>query len=85
MASAAEAEIGALFLNAQLTAPLRTTLIELHHRQPPTLIRTDNAVGYGFANRFIKQKRSKAINMFLLDTRPSRNAKYKCVLDGKIY
>jgi hypothetical protein len=35
MSSAAEAEIGAVFLNAKEVAVLRTTLEELGHTQPP--------------------------------------------------
>jgi hypothetical protein len=35
MSSAAEAEIGAVFLNAKEGAVLRTTLEELGHKQPP--------------------------------------------------
>ena len=35
MASAAEAEYGALFLNGQAAVPIRTTLIEMHHPHPP--------------------------------------------------
>ena len=42
MASAAEAEYGALFLNGQAAVPVRTTLIEMHHPQPPTPIQVDN-------------------------------------------
>jgi hypothetical protein len=36
MSSAAEAEIGELFINAKEGAVLRTTLEELGHKQPPT-------------------------------------------------
>jgi hypothetical protein len=36
MSSAAEAEIGAVFINAKERAVLRTTLEELGHKQPPT-------------------------------------------------
>jgi hypothetical protein len=36
MSSAAEAEIGAVFINAKEGAVLRTTLEELGHHQPPT-------------------------------------------------
>jgi hypothetical protein len=36
MSSAAEAEIGAVFINAKKGAVLRTTLEELGHKQPPT-------------------------------------------------
>jgi hypothetical protein len=35
MSSAAEAEIGAVFINAKEGAVLRTTLEELGHPQPP--------------------------------------------------
>jgi hypothetical protein len=35
MSSAAEEEIGALFINAKKGAFLRTTLEELGHKQPP--------------------------------------------------
>jgi hypothetical protein len=63
MASAAEAEVGALFVNAQDAVPIRNTLIELGHPQPPTPIQTDNSTAAGFANDTIKQKRSKAMDM----------------------
>jgi hypothetical protein len=45
MSSAAEAERGGLYLNAKESVPLRNTLIELSHPQPPdgTPIRTDNS------------------------------------------
>ena len=63
MASAAEAEYGALFLNGQAAVPIRTTLIEMHHPQPPTLIQVDNSTAVGIANKSIKQKLSKAMDM----------------------
>ena len=63
MASAAEAEIGATFHNGQEAMPIRTTLQELGHPQPPTPIRVDNSTAEGFANGIIKQKISKAIYM----------------------
>ena len=63
MSSAAEAEVGALFLNGQDAIPLRTTLNELGHPQPPTPMQTDNSTAAGFANDTMKQKRSKAIDM----------------------
>jgi hypothetical protein len=43
VASAAEFEVGACFHNAQSGAPLRATLTELGHTQPPTPLRTDNS------------------------------------------
>eukprot|EP00804_Cyclotella_cryptica_P018372 CCRYP_015481-RA/>CCRYP_015481-RA protein AED:0.17 eAED:0.17 QI:0/0/0/1/1/1/2/0/862 len=42
-ASAAEAELGALFLNAKETKIMRLTLQELGHPQPPTPIHCDNS------------------------------------------
>jgi hypothetical protein len=64
MASATQAKVGALFMNSQDTIPLRNTLIELCHPQPPTPIQTDNlSTAAGFANDTIKQKSSKAMDM----------------------
>ena len=63
LSSAPEAEIAALFVNAQMAIPLRQTLIELGHRQGPTPIQTDNAVADSFAAATIKQRRSKTIDM----------------------
>jgi hypothetical protein len=63
VASAAKSEVGACFHNAQSGAPLRVTLTELGHTQPPTPLRTDNSTAYGIVNKTIKQKRSKAMDM----------------------
>jgi hypothetical protein len=63
VASAAESEVGACFHNAQSVAPLRVTLTEVGHSQPPTPLRTDNSTAFGILNETIKQKRSKAMDM----------------------
>jgi hypothetical protein len=63
MSSAAEAEIGAVFLNAKEVAVLRTTLEELGHKQPPTPMETDNTTATGYSNGTIKQKRTQAMDM----------------------
>jgi hypothetical protein len=63
LASAAEAEVAACFLNAQDACMLRTTLTDLGHQQPPTPIQTDNQCAQGILNDTVKQKRSKAIDM----------------------
>ena len=55
MSLVAEAECGALFLNATQAIPLRMTLEEMGHPQPPTPIQVDNSTTTGFANRQIKQ------------------------------
>jgi hypothetical protein len=64
MSSAAEAEIGAVFINAKEGAVLRTTLEELGHTNtPPTPMETDNTTATGYSNGTIKQKRTKAMDM----------------------
>jgi hypothetical protein len=63
MSSAAEAEIGALFINAKEGAVIRKTLEELGHKQPPTPIKTDNTTATGYINGTIKKKRTKAMDM----------------------
>jgi hypothetical protein len=59
MSSAAEAEIGAVFINAKEGAFLRTTLEELGHKQPPTPMETDNTTATGYSNGTIKKKELK--------------------------
>jgi hypothetical protein len=56
VASAAESEVGACFHNAQSGAPLRVTLTELGHAQPPTPLRTEKSTAFGILNETIKQK-----------------------------
>ena len=63
MGSAAEAEIGAAYINVQEAVPIRTLLPELSHPQPATPIQFDNYTSDGFTNDTIKQKRSKAIDV----------------------
>ena len=63
VSSAFEIEVAAIYNNAKDACPLRQTLIELGHPQPPTPIQTDNATANGFANDNIKQRHSRAIDM----------------------
>jgi hypothetical protein len=63
MSSAAEAEIGAVFINAKEGAVLRTTLQELGYPQPPTPMETDSTTATGYSNGTIKQKRTKSMDM----------------------
>ncbi len=63
MGPAAEAKIGASYVNGQEAIPIRNTLEELGHPQPPTPMQVDNTTAVGFANGTIKQKGSKAIDM----------------------
>jgi hypothetical protein len=63
--SAAETEVVGLFMNAKELLPMRTTLEKLGHPQQATPIRTDNITACDIANKTVKQRRSKAIDMRL--------------------
>ena len=63
MSSAAEAELGALFINAKLAVPIRTTLVELGHAQPKTPMQTDNSTAHDVLNNTIMPKATKAMDM----------------------
>ena len=63
MSSAAEAELGALFLNAREAVYLRQILTEMGHLQPRTPIQTDNSTAEGVINNKIQPKRTKAMDM----------------------
>jgi hypothetical protein len=59
MSSAADAEIGAVFINAKEGAVLRTTLEELGHTQPTTPMEKDNTTTTGYINGTIKKNAQK--------------------------
>jgi hypothetical protein len=64
MSSAAKAKCGALFNNNTKDAiPLRITLEEMGHPQPPTPVNIDNSTTVGFANQTMKQRKSKSMDM----------------------
>ena len=63
MASAAETEIAAAFINSQEVMPIRYAVEFLGHKQPRTPMQVDNTTAVGFTNNTIKQKKSKAIEM----------------------
>ena len=65
MASAAEAEMSALFIMAKKMVPLRHTLIEMGWPQPQTLIQTDNSTSVVFTNKTIVNKATKSSDMKL--------------------
>jgi len=69
-ASAAEAELGALFINAKEAKIIRILLAELGHLQPPTPIHVNNTTAVGIVNNTIKRERSGSMEMryfWLLD------------------
>jgi len=55
-ASAAEAKLGALFLNAQEAKVICLVLAELEHPQPPAPIHIDNTTTVGIVNNTIKRQ-----------------------------
>ena len=63
MASVAEAEYVALFLNGQSSVPIQTTLTEMGYPQPPIPIQVDNATVVGIASKSIGQKMSKSMDI----------------------
>ena len=70
MSSAAEAEMGALFINAKEAVHLQRILNKMGHPQPCTPIQTDNLTVEGVINSQICPERRKAMDMrfkWLLD------------------
>jgi hypothetical protein len=63
MSSAAEAELGALYINCREAVPARHQLEEMGHVQPPTPIQTDNTTALGVVNNTIQPRRTKAMDM----------------------
>jgi hypothetical protein len=63
MSSAAEAELGALFINAKTAVSMRQTLEEMGHPQPRTPIQTDNSTAHVLLTNRILPKALKAMDM----------------------
>jgi hypothetical protein len=63
VASAAEAEMGALFLNEKEGVNIWNILRETGHPQPTTPLQTDNTTTHAIIRGKYKQQRSKAIDM----------------------
>ena len=63
MSSAAEAELGALFINAKTAVSMRQTLIELGHPQPHTPMQTDNATAHALLTNKNLRKALEAMDM----------------------
>ena len=60
MASAAEAEMAALFITAKKMIPLRHKIIEMGWPQPQTPIQKCNSTAVGFTNKTIFNKATKS-------------------------
>jgi hypothetical protein len=65
VSSAAESEMGGLFVNGQYIIPVRTTLVAMGHPQPKngTPLKTDSATSLGIVKNFMQPKRSKSWDM----------------------
>jgi hypothetical protein len=62
LSSAAEAEIGTLYINCREAIPTRHTLEFLGHTQPPTPMQTDNTTALNVINNNV-MKKLKAMDM----------------------
>ena len=63
MSSAAEAELGGLYINAREAVYLRKILEAMGHPQPRTPLQTDNSTAEGVVNKNVQPKRTKAMDM----------------------
>ena len=63
VSSAFEAEYAAMFINGNTAAGIRNTLADLNYPQAATPMTSDNSCAVGIANKTVKQRRSKAIDM----------------------
>ena len=62
MSSAADAELGALYINTREAVPMRLLLQEMGHPQPKASIQTDNTTALGVVTNTVQPKRTKAMN-----------------------
>ncbi len=65
MSLAAEAELGALYINAREAVPMCQLHTEMGYMQPCTLIQTDNSTACEVVNSNIQPRQTKAIDMRL--------------------
>ena len=63
MSSAAEAELGALFVTAKEMVPMRQALAEMGWPQPPSPVQTDNSTAAGVVNNTIVPRKTKSMDL----------------------
>ena len=63
MSSAAEAELGALYITAKEMVPTRQTLIEMGWKQPPSPVQTNNSTAAWVVNKTIIQRKRKSTDL----------------------
>jgi hypothetical protein len=77
MSSTAEAELGALYINAREAVPQQTA--EMGHKQPQTPMQTNNTTALGVVNNNIQPRRTKAMDMrfhWLRDRKAQRQFRF---------
>ena len=87
VASAAESELGALFLSCKEGKIMQLTLQEMSHPQPATPIHCDNMTAAGIANDTIKKQRSRSMEMRFLGSQIKSKVAlwtYNSIQDKKI-
>jgi len=63
MTSATKAKLAGLYIMAREAIYIRIILEELGHKQPPTLLQTDNSMAESVTNRKIQPKQTKEMDM----------------------
>ena len=63
MSSAAEVELGALYINAREAVPMRLLLQEMGQPQPKTSMQTDNTTALGVVTNTVQPKHTKAMDV----------------------
>ncbi len=63
MSSAAEAELGAMYINARKAVKEQILLDPMGHKQPATHVQVDNSTAEGIVNKQMQPKRTKAMDM----------------------
>ena len=76
MSSAAEAEIGAMYVNAREAVPARQSLNEMGHHQPRTPMQTDNTAAHSVVTNNVQPKCTKAMEIIFHWLR-CRDAQYQ--------
>ena len=61
--SATEAELADIYITARKAVYIRIILEEMRHKQPPTLLQTDNAMAEAVSNGKVQPTRTKATDM----------------------
>jgi hypothetical protein len=79
MSLAAEAELGALYIDSRKAVPMCNLLQEMGHPQPPTPIQTNNSTALGVVTSNIQPRQTKAMDMrfyWLRDCNAQKQVKF---------